>query len=144
MCHVGGIENEPDTQGPSPECCRVYEYSNFVGRQFDFCLYDVDAQTAPYQKYWQADTYGWHNEVNSWWCGDKVGIRICAHPNDASSTDDKDAVGECSGGNPNVIEDVGDSPIMPPGIDEAGDSVWIFKNICPEIGCAAVYEFQNC
>ena len=42
MCHVGGIDSEPDTQGPSPECCRVYEYGDFIGRQYDFCLYDVD------------------------------------------------------------------------------------------------------
>lgn len=53
-------------------------------------------------------------------------------------------MGECRGGNPNVIEDIGRSPNMPPGINEEGDSIWIFKNICPEIGCAAVYEFQNC
>ena len=32
MCHVGGIDTEPDTEGPSPECCRVYEYAGFVGR----------------------------------------------------------------------------------------------------------------
>jgi len=42
MCHIGGIEDEPDLEGPSQECCRVYEYADFKGRQYDFCLYDVD------------------------------------------------------------------------------------------------------
>ena len=42
MCHVGGIEDEEDKEGPSAECCRVYEYADFKGRQYDFCLYDVD------------------------------------------------------------------------------------------------------
>lgn len=146
MCHVGGIDTAPDTEGPSPECCRVYEYAGFVGRQFDFCLYDVAQHTVPYQKYWQADTYGWHNEINSYWCGSDVGIRLCAHPGDASATDDKDAVGECRGGNPNVIEDVGKNPDMTdsPKVDEGSDSVWIFKNPCKEFGCGAVYEYPDC
>merc|ERR1711978_733613 len=73
MCHVGGIDTEPDTEGPSA----------------DFCLYDVAQHEVPYQKYWQADTYGWHNEINSYWCGEDVAIRLCAHPGDNSSTDDK-------------------------------------------------------
>lgn len=41
MCHTGGIEKVADTEGPSDECCRVYEYEGFVGRHYDFCLYDV-------------------------------------------------------------------------------------------------------
>ena len=109
MCHTGGIENVPDTEGPSDECCRVYEYENFVGRHYDFCLYDVsdEDKECPYEKYWQADTYGWHNEITSFWCGKKVGIRLCAHYGDASATTDKEAKGECRGGNSNVIEDYG-------------------------------------
>ena len=109
MCHTGGIENTPDTEGPSEECCRVYEYANFEGRHYDFCLYNVDSfgdDECP-EKYWQADTYGWHNEITSFWCGEKVGIRLCAHYEDASATDDKKSEGECRGGNSNVIEDVG-------------------------------------
>lgn len=142
MCHVGGIDSTPDIEGPSPECCRVYEYAGFIGRQYDFCLYDVSQHNLPYQKYWQADTYGWHNEINSYWCGVEVGIRLCAHPGDSSTTDDKKAVGECRGGNPNVIEDVGKNPNVANPVNEASDSVWIFKNPCKETGCAAVYEYQ--
>ena len=44
MCHVGGIEGTKDDQGPSDECCRVYEFANFEGRHYDFCMYDVDTR----------------------------------------------------------------------------------------------------
>ena len=141
MCHVGGIEDEVDTEGPSAECCRVYEFAGFKGRQYDFCVYDIHDRPETYSKYWQADTYGWHNEINSYWCGDDVAIRICAHPDDSSSTEDKAAVGECRPGNPNVLEDNGKQPQVPDPINEEGDSIWIFKmpkNACP------VYELPNC
>ena len=42
MCNVGGILDQVDTEGPSDECCRVYEQDNFMGRRYDFCLYGVD------------------------------------------------------------------------------------------------------
>lgn len=141
MCHVGGIEDEVDTEGPSAECCRVYEFSGFKGRQMDFCVYDIVDRPETFAKYWQADTYGWHNEINSFWCGADVAIRICAHPDDSSSTEDKAAVGECRPGNPNVLEDNGKQPQVPDPINEEGDSIWIFK--MPENACP-VYELPNC
>ena len=48
MCTVGGTLNRPDFQGPSPDCCRVYESSDFMGLHYDFCIYDKDT----YEKYW--------------------------------------------------------------------------------------------
>jgi len=38
LCSVAGFENEVDNQGPSDQCCRVYEYSLYKGRFRDFCL----------------------------------------------------------------------------------------------------------
>lgn len=142
MCHVGGIEDESDEEGPSPECCRVYEYEGFRGRQYDFCLYDVDEHECPHEKYWQADTYGWHNEITSFWCGEKVGIRLCAHDGDASATADKNADSECRGGNSNVIEDLGKHPTMGSNIVDQSDSIWVMKvDTC---GPAVIYEDTEC
>ena len=112
MCNVGGILDQEDTEGPSEECCRVYEQTSYRGRRYDFCLYGVDEMGDDYTKYWQADTYGWHNEISSYQCGRKVGIRLCAHPEDTSTTADKAATGECRGGNDHVIEDFGRAPTL--------------------------------
>ena len=49
-------------------CCRVYAGIDFTNVHFDFCLYDENQEI----KYWQADTYGWHNEISSYWCGKDV------------------------------------------------------------------------
>ena len=141
MCNVGGILDQVDTEGPSDECCRVYEQDNFMGRRYDFCLYGVDDHDDNYQKYWQADTYGWHNEINSYHCGRKVGIRLCAHPGDTSTTADKAAVNECRGGNDNVIEDFGRRPFLEGEIVDEADSVWLFKK--PR-HFAVIYEMPDC
>jgi len=141
MCNVGGILDQVDTEGPSDECCRVYEQENFMGRRYDFCLYGVDDHGDDYTKYWQADTYGWHNEINSYHCGRKVGIRLCAHPNDTSTTSDKAAVNECRGGNDNVIEDFDRKPFIEGEVVDQADSVWIFKK--PR-HFAVIYEMPNC
>ena len=141
MCNVGGILDQVDTEGPSDECCRVYEQTDYRGRRYDFCLYDVDNAGDEYSKYWQADTYGWHNEISSYKCGDKVGIRLCAHPGDTSTTSDKAAENECRGGNENVIEDFGEAPQLTGQIVDEADSVWIFKK--PSLW-GVIYESPNC
>jgi hypothetical protein len=141
MCNVGGILDKEDTEGPSDECCRVYEQTGYRGRRYDFCLYDVDSFGEEYYKYWQADTYGWHNEISSFSCGRKVMIRLCAHPGDTSTTADKAAQGECRGGNDNVIEDEGKKPVLENMVADKADSVWVFKK--PR-HFAVIYESPGC
>lgn len=38
LCNIGGFENQIDNQGPSDQCCRIYEYSLYKGRFMDFCI----------------------------------------------------------------------------------------------------------
>ena len=38
LCAIAGFENKEDPLGPSDQCCRIYEYSNFKGRFIDFCV----------------------------------------------------------------------------------------------------------
>ena len=141
MCSVGGTLNRPDFQGPSPDCCRVYEAADFMGLHYDFCIYNKDT----YEKYWQLDTYGWHNEINSWRCGDNVTIKICAHKDDTSKYKGND----CDDGQPNVQTGFDQNPDV--GIKEGNgrnehDSIWIRR---PKPGCnpcprGMVYDLPDC
>jgi len=92
LCNISGFEDQVDPQGPSDQCCRVYEYSLYSGRFRDFCIqYDVTEDT---YKNWddhkdklfrniQLDDYGWQNEINSWKCGSMVWFEACQYPEDA-------------------------------------------------------------
>ena len=43
LCTIAGFENKVDNQGPSNQCCRIYEYSLYKGRFRDFCIQeDID------------------------------------------------------------------------------------------------------
>ena len=91
LCNIAGFENQVDPQGPSDQCCRIYEYSLYGGRFRDFCIQeDVgpetfanwDAHKAKLFRDIQLDDYGWHNEMNSWKCGSMVWLEACQYPND--------------------------------------------------------------
>lgn len=94
LCNISGFENQVDPQGPSDQCCRIYEYSLYGGRFRDFCIQeDVTDDTF---KNWddhkdklfrniQLDDYGWHNEMNSWKCGSMVWFEACQYPEDAKA-----------------------------------------------------------
>jgi hypothetical protein len=91
-------------------------------------------------RYYQADQFGWHNEINSYKCGKDVNIRLCTHIKNGSTY----AKNECNPGNPNVHEGK-IMPRLPKDIHGAEtvnihDSIWIFK--CTN--CAMVYEDENC
>lgn len=98
LCNISGFENQVDPQGPSDQCCRIYEYSLYGGRFRDFCIQeDVTDDTF---KNWdlhkeklfrniQLDDYGWHNEMNSWKCGSMVWFEACQYPEDAKSRMDE-------------------------------------------------------
>ena len=98
LCNIAGFENQVDPQGPSDQCCRIYEYSLYGGRFRDFCIQeDVgpetfanwDAHKAKLFRNIQLDDHGWHNEMNSWRCGSMVWMEACQYPND-----DKSRMGE--------------------------------------------------
>ena len=93
LCTIAGFENKVDNQGPSNQCCRIYEYSLYKGRFRDFCIQeDLDDYCTIHDsnnggvdtlfRTIQLDDYGWHNEMNSWKCGSKVTIEACAYPED--------------------------------------------------------------
>ena len=93
LCTIAGFENKVDNQGPSNQCCRIYEYSLYKGRFRDFCIQEdienmcqIHAANAggvdTLFRTIQLDDYGWHNEMNSWKCGSKVTIEACAYPDD--------------------------------------------------------------
>lgn len=93
LCTIAGFENKVDNQGPSNQCCRIYEYSLYKGRFRDFCIQeDLDNYCSIHAansggvdtlfRTIQLDDYGWHNEMNSWKCGSKVTIEACAYPDD--------------------------------------------------------------
>ena len=98
LCNISGFENQVDPQGPSDQCCRIYEYSLYGGRFRDFCIQeDVTDDTF---KNWdlhkdklfrniQLDDYGWHNEMNSWKCGSMVWFEACQYPEDAKGRMDE-------------------------------------------------------
>ena len=64
MCSIGGVLDTVDTAGPSGPCCRVYEKDNFMGLHYDFCHYGLPTDMT--ERYYQADQFGWHNEINSY------------------------------------------------------------------------------
>jgi len=71
-----------------------------MGLHYDFCHYGAaDDMT---ERYYQADQFGWHNEINSYQCGKDVHIRLCTHTLDGSTFNV--ATGECNPGKPNVHE----------------------------------------
>ena len=83
LCSIAGFENQVDAQGPSDQCCRVYEYSLYKGRFRDFCLQTkLEECNAQIHRQIALDDYGWHNEMNSWKCGASVGMNLCAYPED--------------------------------------------------------------
>ena len=91
LCNIAGFENQVDPQGPSDQCCRIYEYSLYGGRFRDFCIQeDVgpetfanwDAHKAKLFRSIQLDDHGWHNEMNSWRCGSMVWMEACQYPDD--------------------------------------------------------------
>lgn len=130
-----------DTQGPSDGCCRVYEAGDFMGRHYDFCIYDPNQC----QKKWDLDITGWHNEVNSIWCATNSFFRLCAHVDDSSSTEDNWAVNECMGGQDHVIESLGKHASLPSGVDEKSDSLWVLNNTCgPDPIAAVVFDERDC
>lgn len=98
MCSIGGILDTEDIVGPSDPCCRVYEKDNFKGLHYDFCHYGPALDMT--DRYYQADQFGWHNEINSYKCGKDVNIRLCTHAKDGSKFNGA----ECTPGNPNVHE----------------------------------------
>lgn len=98
LCNISGFENQVDPQGPSDQCCRIYEYSLYGGRFRDFCIQeDVTADTyANWDTHKdklfrniQLDDYGWHNEMNSWKCGSMVWFEACQYPEDAKGRMDE-------------------------------------------------------
>ena len=89
LCYLGGEWDKPDTQGPSEDCCRVYEDVDYKGRYFDFCLGSGKTGTwEPGTRYadydftgrgdgnWQvAEDIGhetWGNEISSFKCAPNV------------------------------------------------------------------------
>jgi len=94
LCNIAGFENMVDAQGPSDQCCRIYEYSLYQGRFRDFCIQEdvTDATFANWDLHKeklsrtiQLDDYGWHNEMNSWKCGSMVWFEACQYPEDDKS-----------------------------------------------------------
>ena len=94
LCTIAGFENKVDNQGPSNQCCRIYEYSLYKGRFRDFCIQENldnycdihDSNEGGIDTLFrtiQLDDYGWHNEMNSWKCGARVSIEACAYPGDS-------------------------------------------------------------
>lgn len=165
MCRTGDMKDKSDEQGPAPFCCRVYEAPEFKGLHYDFCLYgepkseewDTCLPSARDSQYWQADVYGWHDDVSSWWCGADVGIRLCAHEDSDRGTTADAAAGyekavECKAGdfNMRVIEDVGKKANMG-AFDNTADSVWVFRTKMPKDQCDSecptvgiVFDEKNC
>jgi hypothetical protein len=39
LCSVEGAEGMVDTQGPSDQCCRTYDYVGYEGNHRDWCLF---------------------------------------------------------------------------------------------------------
>ena len=79
LCTIAGFENKVDNQGPSDQCCRIYESSARTGNFRDFCIqseikrYDPNNPSAVINEFEerltrliQLDDYGWHNEMTSW------------------------------------------------------------------------------
>ena len=94
LCNIAGFENQVDPQGPSDQCCRIYEYSLYSGRFRDFCIQtdltdDIfnnwDANREKLFRTIQLDDYGWQNEMNSWKCGSMVWMEACQYPEDDKS-----------------------------------------------------------
>ena len=98
MCSIGGVLDTPDIDGPSDTCCRVYEKDNYMGLHYDFCHYGDPLDMT--ERYYQADQFGWHNEINSYQCGKDVFIRLCEHVADGSTFSGF----ECNPGKANVHE----------------------------------------
>jgi len=55
-----------------------------MGLHYDFCHYGAPDDMT--DRYYQADSFGWHNEINSFKCGADVGIIMCNHIVNASSS----------------------------------------------------------
>jgi len=94
LCNISGFENQVDPQGPSDQCCRIYEYSLYGGRFRDFCIQEEvtadtflnwDLHKDKMTRTIQLDDYGWHNEMNSWKCGSMVWFEACQYPEDAKA-----------------------------------------------------------
>ena len=82
LCYLGGEWDKPDKEGPSPDCCRIYEDVDFKGRYFDFCatkeegIKSFDFSGKGDAENWQASEDvgydSWANEVSSYQCGKNV------------------------------------------------------------------------
>jgi hypothetical protein len=80
LCSVEGAEGMVDTQGPSDQCCRTYDYVGYEGNHRDWCLfanYDPATWMSTPERYYDLDQLGWHNDISSWKCGNKVQIEMC-------------------------------------------------------------------
>jgi hypothetical protein len=99
LCYIAGFENQTDNQGPSDQCCRVYEYNHFMGRFRDFCfmqkVYDPPTAANGFvsnfedaafnDKVYQLDDMGWANDINSFKCGKHAYLELCKYPGDLKS-----------------------------------------------------------
>ena len=83
VCFTGGDGKTVDTEPVDKDCCRLYEFQDFKGKYFDFCVPDgKEKQLFDYS----GELYGysnWNNEMSSYRCGSDVHAKMCFDEDEA-------------------------------------------------------------